>query len=99
MVEPFEFWHGGRTYRVQVTELDGAAEGTWWSFSVANTNERAMPFRAAKGDTKANVTERIIAYHTNFLTRRAAPPTPHHQVGRPPKPQQKTPAPDAVAEE
>lgn len=85
MHEPFEFWHGGRTYHCKVIELDGAASGTWWSFSLANSGDRAMPFRAEAGDTKASVTERVIAYHTNFLARRAAPPAPHHPAGRPPK--------------
>lgn len=87
MHKPFQFWHGGRTYYCSVTEIDGAGAGTWWSFTMSTGNERAMPFRAEKGDTQASVQERIIAYHTNFLARRAAPPPPRHTAGRPPKAQ------------
>ncbi len=94
--EPFEFWYGGRTYHCKVTELDGAAAGKWWSFHLSNPNECAMPFRAEPGDTKASVQERVIAYHTNFLARRAAPPVPHHPAGRPPKAVQQARAAEAA---
>ncbi len=94
--EPFEFWHGGRTYHCKVTELDGAAAGKWWSFHLSNPNECAMPFRAEAGDTKASVQERVIAYHMNFLARRAAPPAPHHPAGRPSKAAQQAKAAEAA---
>lgn len=99
MHEPFEFWYGGRTYHCQVTELEGAAAGKWWSFYLSNSNDRAMPFRVEPGDTKASVQERVIAYHTNFLARRAAPPAPHHPAGRPTKAAQQLKAQSQAAEE
>lgn len=85
MQSAFQFWHGGRTYNCAVVQLDGAASGSWWSFTLSSGSERYLPFRAAKGDTKDNVQERVIAYHTNFVTKRAQPPQPRHTVGRPPK--------------
>ncbi len=85
MQQAFQFWHGGRTYNCKVTELDGAATGMWWSFTLGSGSERYLPFRTARGDTQTNVQERVIAYHTNFMTKRAAPPPPRNNVGRPPK--------------
>jgi len=91
VVEPFEFMHEGRTYYCSTVVLEGAGAGTWWSFTTSNGNTRAMPMRASKDDTRESVQQRIIAYHTHFLKRRAEPPTPQHTVGRPPKSAKVTP--------
>jgi hypothetical protein len=86
MIEAFDFWEAGRTYTCYVERLNGPGSEAWWWFDATGDGHRYAPFRANERDTRKSVRERVIAYHVNLLTRRAAPPTPHNQWGRRGKP-------------
>ncbi len=85
MKEAFQFQVGWRTYRCQVERQGGPKSEAWWWFAVTGDTHRYAPFRAASGDTEAGVRERVLAYHTHRLARRAEPPPVRNQPGRPPK--------------
>jgi hypothetical protein len=84
MRDAFQFQVGWRTYRCRVERQPGT--DAWWWFEVTGDGHRHAPFRARSGDTEESVREAILAYHSNHLARREAPPPPRHQAGRPPKP-------------
>lgn len=86
MRKAFQFQVGWRTYRCAVGEQPRSPNGApWWWFFVTGDGHRYSPFPAAAGDTEESVRERILAFHTHRLARRAEPPPPRYQVGRPPK--------------
>ena len=74
MIDGFEFEEGGRKYVCRVEKQPGHSAEAWWWFSVSGDSARYAPFQAASGDTRSSVAARIVAYHTNRLARRAAPP-------------------------
>jgi hypothetical protein len=74
MIGPFEFEHDGRTYACVVEQSRAVGGGVWWWFRVSGDAHRYAPFRAAAGDTRESVRSRIVAYYTNRLARRSAPP-------------------------
>lgn len=83
MSEPFEFEDGGRRYRCHVRRpADGVSESWWW-FEVSGDQQAYGAFRAAKGDTKNSVRERVVNFYNHRLARLAEPPQPRHR-GRPP---------------
>jgi hypothetical protein len=91
MKEAFQFQVGWRTYTCKI-ERQGPGAEAWWWFAVTGDTHRYAPCRATPGDTEAGVRERILAYHTHRLARRAEPPPPRHQAGRPPKAKTAKPA-------
>ena len=52
--------------------MGGDAEDWWW-FAVTGDAQRYAPFRAERGDTRASVQERVVAFYTNRLFRIAQP--------------------------
>jgi hypothetical protein len=67
MINGFEFKDDGRTYTCTVEVRNGPAPESWWWFAVSGDQQRYAPFRAAKGDTQASVTERVVQFYTNRL--------------------------------
>jgi len=73
----FTFVDDERTYTCVREGLRGVQDDPWWWFSVSTDDRhRYAPFRAEPGDTEASVRERVVAYYTDLLVRRAAPPEP-----------------------
>jgi hypothetical protein len=90
MLKGFRFEDGGRTYTCEPVALLGPEGGQWWCFTVSSDTNRYAPFRAESRDTRSSIQERIVAYYTNHLKRRAEPDQQHWaKRGRPPanKPQ------------
>ena len=87
MLKAFEFTDAHRQYSCTVEFLKGTDEAWWW-FAVSQDSQRYAPFRAAPGDTRASVQERIVAFYTNRLFQLAQPPRRGAQfgarLGRPP---------------
>ena len=74
MIGPFDFQHDGRAYACVVDQSRAVGGRAWWWFRVSGDAARYAPFCAAAGDTRQSVRSRIVAYYTNHLARRAAPP-------------------------
>lgn len=86
MKKAFQFEVGWRTYRCHVERRPGADDNAlWWWFAVTGDGHTYAPFQAVASDTQDSVRDRIIAFHTHRLERRAEPPAPRFQAGRPPK--------------
>ena len=84
MIKPFEFSEGERSYTCAVEAPRGAPDDTWWWFSVTGDMQRYAPFRTAKGDTRASVQTRVLAYYENRLFQISLPPTRGSHWGRRP---------------
>ena len=82
MIGPFDFKYDGRTYACVVEHLRAAPGQAWWWFRVSGDAHRYAPFHAAAGDTRNSVQSRVVAYYTNLLARRAAPPEPRGHWAR-----------------
>ncbi|MEW5918764.1 MAG: hypothetical protein AB1762_20345 [Gemmatimonadota bacterium] len=96
MSEPFEFEDGGRKYRCHLRVPAASNEDSWWWFEVSGDQQSYAVFRAAKGDTRASVRERVVTFYTHRLARLAEPPAPRHR-GRPPGSGAQKPAPKLEA--
>jgi hypothetical protein len=83
MSEPFEFEDGGRKYRCHVRNPSAGNADSWWWFEVSGDQQAYGAFRAASGDTRASVKERVVRFYAHRLARLAEPPQPRHR-GRPP---------------
>jgi hypothetical protein len=84
MISGFKFEEEGRNYEC-VVEASRVSNGqSWWWFVVGGDPQRYAPFLAASADTRQSVRTRIVAYYTDRLARRAAPPPPRGQWGRRP---------------
>ncbi len=81
----FSFQDGWRTYECRLERQKGSITDGWWWFQVTGDQHRYAPFAATPGESRDKVKDRILAYHTNLLARRAAPPEPRNQWGRPAK--------------
>ncbi len=85
MLKGFRFEDGGRTYNCEAVALLGPEGGLWWCFTVSSDTNRYAPFRAESRDTRGSVQDRIVAYYTHHLKRRAEPEQQHWaKRGRPP---------------
>lgn len=73
MIKEFDFAADGRTYTCTVEERRGTKGEFWWWFDVSGDPQSYAPFQTAKGDTKASVQERIVAFYTNRLFRLSQP--------------------------
>ena len=82
MIGPFDFEHDGRAYACVVEESRAVRGRAWWWFQVSGDAHRYAPFHAVTGDTRESVRARIVAYYTNLLARRAAPPAPRGHWAR-----------------
>lgn len=67
MINEFEFVDGTRSYTCTVEQRKGPEAESWWWFAVSGDAQRYAPFRAARGDTKATVQQRIVEFYTNRL--------------------------------
>ncbi len=82
MREAFHFQVGWRTYSCHVERQPGSGTDAWWWFVVTGDGHRHAPFRAVASETQDSVRARILAYHSNHVARRDAPPVPRNQPGR-----------------
>lgn len=73
MTKGFEFKDGDRTYTCTIETRTGTDPGDWWWFSVTDSSQRYAPFRAERGDTRASVQERIIAFYNNRVFQMSQP--------------------------
>lgn len=73
MIKGFEFQEGGRSYTCTVEAMSGPDAEQWWWFAVSGDQQRYAPFRAERGDTRASVQERVVAFYTNRLYQLAQP--------------------------
>lgn len=85
MIQGFEFTDGGRSYTCTLEGRHGADESWWW-FAVSGDSQRYAPFIAAKGDTRASVQERVVAFYLNRLHQIAQPMQRGSHWGRRPAP-------------
>ena len=67
MVEEFGFKDGTRTYTCTVEAQRAAPTDKWWWFAVTGDAQRYAPFRAARGDTRESVQERIVQFYNDRL--------------------------------
>jgi len=74
MTQAFHFEDSGRTFSCGVEAPRGARTEAWWWFGVSGDAHRYAPFPALPGDTQDEVRQRIVAYYTDLLYRRAQPP-------------------------
>lgn len=82
MIDEFGFEDEGRTFTCYVAVSHQSRPDPWWWFSVSNDDRhKYAPFRAVRGDTKASVKARILAYYRELLIQRAAPPVPYWRRG------------------
>lgn len=72
MIEAFHFVEEGRTYSCFSEARRTQPSESWWWFDVSGDRQRYAPFRADSDDTLASVQERIVAFHSSLLARRAA---------------------------
>lgn len=73
MIGSFEFQDAGRHYTCTVERQRDAGAEAWWWFAVSGDQQRYAPFRAAKGDTRADVQARIVEFYANRLFRLTQP--------------------------
>lgn len=93
MVGQIDFEVDGRVYACRLEPASGARKAAWWWFTVSGDTHRYAPFRAEKDDTPASVRDRVVAYYTNHLTRRAEPQSARSSWGRRPSAPAKPDAP------
>lgn len=84
MIKPFEFSAGERSYSCTVQAPSGVDAETWWWFEVSGDRQRYAPFRTAKGDTRASVQTRVVAFYENRLFLLAQPSVRGSHWGRRP---------------
>ena len=82
MLKGFEFAADGRTYVCTIEERRGMAGEFWWWFTVTGDQSMYAPFRVTSADTRDSVRERVVAYYTNRVWKRAQPPERGSQWGR-----------------
>lgn len=73
MIKGFEFEDAGRAYQCTVESRPGPERESWWWFAVSGDAQRYAPFRAAAGDTRTSVQERVVAYYANRLFQLSQP--------------------------
>lgn len=67
MRKGFEFEHEGRHYLCTIEERTGAPSDSWWWFSVSGDAQRYAPFRTAKDDSMASVSQRVVKFYADRL--------------------------------
>lgn len=67
MTKGFEFEHEGRHYICTIEARHGAPSDSWWWFSVSGDAQRYAPFRTAKDDTLASVSQRVVKFYADRL--------------------------------
>ena len=79
----FEFDDNGRTFVCTAEPRQRSQDDQWWWFHVSNERhqQRYAPFRKERGDTRANVQARILAYFDDLVARRLRPPTSTYSRG------------------
>lgn len=67
MIKGFEFEHEGRHYLCTIEERKGAPSDSWWWFSISGDAQRYAPFRTAKDDSMASVSQRVVKFYADRL--------------------------------
>lgn len=67
MIKGFEFEHESRHYICTIEERKGAPSDSWWWFSVSGDAQRYAPFRTAKDDSMASVSQRVVKFYADRL--------------------------------
>lgn len=68
-----EFQDGNRTFTCEAKSSPATPGTVWWWMSVTGESQRYAAFRVEKGDTQANLRQRILAYYANLLAERERP--------------------------
>ena len=71
MIKGFEFQDGDRKYTCTVETQRATPDDPWWWFAVSGDQQRYAPFRAAAGDTRASVQERVVGVMASSVWIRA----------------------------
>jgi hypothetical protein len=82
MIGAFEFENDGKKYSCAVEQSRFTQDQPWWWFQVSGDTHRYAPFQALASDTRQSVRSRVVAYYTNHIARRAAPPPPRGHWAR-----------------